>query len=563
MRSVSFGVRKFEALLLAGSFTVLANYVVRLTDSIVAGRMLGAEALAGINLASPVLTAVTFLSGMIASGMATHYSLEMGRCNRLRAREFFMQGLWSVLICGGAFALAICFGREFFLGYLGASEPVTVHARGYLTWIWPMAVIEGLELLLVSLGYADGDARTCALGYVVIFVGNLVLSVAGVKLGFGTAGCAVGSLVSGLLGVAVLSTHFLRGSNTFAPVRHFALADTWRIFFASFGDAAAYLCDGLIFLFLNKFTIVHFGSGLLPTVGVIAILWGLFEFMNGLGVAIQPIVTVYYGEGNMKSVRTVMSAALWAGLVEGLLMMAVLLLFPRQIAALCGLTDPAHIGNSVFAIRCLSAVTVPLAMAGIFNSYYMFVERPVFAAVVTFLCYFVLPVACISIGSIFGEGGVWVGLGVGSFVGLVFTSLIIVALCGVRMFPLLLPRDRDARIHVFNLWLDDRQIVDVSRRVGELPGVPMQASLLVEEVLMVVKDRARGRRLLGEVTVDLNSGVLVTLRDDGEIFDITDADLQITSLRSYLVASMMCAHDGRTNLITTGFNRNIFRFDPV
>ena len=80
---------------------------------------------------------------------------------------------------------------------------------------------------------------------------------------------------------------------------------------------------------------------------------------------------------------------------------------------------------------------------------------------------------------------------------------------------------------------------------------------------MAVKDRACGRRLLGEVTVDLNSGVLVTLRDDGEIFDITDADLQITSLRGYLVASMMCAHDGRTNLITTGFNRNIFRFDPV
>ena len=45
-----------------------------------------------------------------------------------------------------------------------------------------------------------------------------------------------------------------------------------------------------------------------------------------------------------------------------------------------------------------------------------------------------------------------------------------------------------------------------------------------------------------------------------EIFDITDADASITSLRSFLVASMMQCHDGRMNLVTTGFNRNVFRF---
>ncbi len=78
---------------------------------------------------------------------------------------------------------------------------------------------------------------------------------------------------------------------------------------------------------------------------------------------------------------------------------------------------------------------------------------------------------------------------------------------------------------------------------------------------MTVRDRNPGRRrLLGEVTLDLNDGVLMTLRDDGVIFDITDANAKISSLRDHLVASVMQRQCGRLNMVTAGFNRNVFRF---
>ena len=79
---------------------------------------------------------------------------------------------------------------------------------------------------------------------------------------------------------------------------------------------------------------------------------------------------------------------------------------------------------------------------------------------------------------------------------------------------------------------------------------------------MVVKDRNGARRVRGEATLDLNDGdVELILRDDGEVFDITDADARITSLRTYLVASVMQAMPGRMNLTTTGYNRNVFNFN--
>ena len=560
----SFGVQKFKSLLLAGSFTVLANYFVRLSDSVVAGNLLGPDALAGINLVSPVLAVVSFLSGLISTGMATNYSLAMGRCDATRARQFFMQALWTVLIVAGIVAAVLFFGREAFIGYMGANEAISSFTRGYFSWAWVVVFPECLMGLLIMLGYADGDVKLCTLAYAVDFAVNLVVSIVAIRCGMGAAGCSFATLVAGLAGILVLLAHFFRKTNSFASVWHFSLRDSWRIVVSSFGDAAAFLCDGLLFFFLNKFVILNFERpgepSLLPVVGVATALWGFLEFFNGIGVAIQPIVTVYYGEGNMKSVRTVMKSAMWTAVVEGVLFMTVFGLFPSLVLSLVGIREPELAHASEVAIRCMCGGFVALAFAGLFNSYYMFVERPLLAGAVTFLCYLVMPVACIAGFSLFGINGVWTGVGFGPFAGLVLTAAFVIPSAGLKAFPLLLPQDRDEKLHVFDLRLTEREIVETSRKIGEMPGVPMRAALMAEEVFMAVKDRNRGRSVLGEATLDLNDGVRLTLRDDGEIFDITDADQQISSLRTFLVASVMERQANRANLVTTGFNRNVFKF---
>ena len=557
----SFGVKKFKSLLVAGTFTVIANYIVRLTDAVVAGNVIGADALAGVNLASPVLSAVAFLAGLIATGMATNYSIAMGRMEQRRAWEFFMQALWSVLIVGGAIGLTVFFCRDGFLSFFGASAEVSAAAKGYLTWIWPVCLTECFVGILVSLGYADGDSKLCMAAYGAIFTVNLVVSVVAVKLGMGTAGCAIGTVLAELVGIGVMSVHFWRKSNTLKPVRHFSLRDTWLIAEASFGDSAAFLCDALLFLFVNKFLIVRFGSEILPIAAVASMLWGFLELFNGIGVAVQPIVTVYYGEGNTVSIRRVMNCAMKVAAVEGLVLMVLFGVAPELVVALAGLVHPEAIAAAAdMAVREMCFGFVPLAFAGLFNSYYMFVERSGLAGVVTFLCYLIMPVASLAGFSLLGERWVWLGIGFGPLLGMLVVMASIVFAGRKGDFPLLLSRGRDAKLHVFDLRLNDGEIVETSQKVGELEGVPLRAALMTEEVLMVVKDRAKDRKLIGEVTVDLNDGVKLTIRDDGEIFDITDADAEISSLRTFLVASVMERQSNRVNFITTGFNRNVFKF---
>ena len=565
--TTSFGVRKFRALLLAGSFTVLVNYVLRLTDAVVAGNLIGTDALAGVNLAAPFLSAISFLSGLIATGMATNYSLAMGRLDRTRAHRFFVQALWSVAIFQGALSLFVLFGRNWFLGFLGAEASVSAHAADYLRWLWPFGFFDGLLALMASVCYVDGDTKLCSASYAVLFVANVVLSVLGVKLGMGAGGCAFGSLLASVLATAVLAFHFLRKTNSFRLVRHFSLADSWRIAAASFGDAAAFLCDALLFLFLSKFAIARFGSETLPVVSVATVLWGFLQLFNGIGVAVQPIVTVYYGEGNTRAVRSVMRAAIVAAVAEGVFFMALFGAFPWLVLRMVGVTDPELVRQGCLAVRLVCGGFVALALAGLFNSYYMFVERSLLAGVVTFACYLAMPVASVAACSLGGVEGMWAGLGLGPVAGCVLASLFIVATCGWRRYPLMLDRSREAQQFDFDLELSDESIVTVSRQVAGVlsqRNVPeakiMRASLMTEEVLMAVKDRNCGRRTVGEVVLDLTDGITLTLRDDGEIFDITDADAQISSLRTFLVASVMERQVGRLNLVTTGFNRNVFRF---
>ena len=559
---MTFGTAKLRGLLLAGTFNVLANYLLRLADSAVAGNLIGADALAGVNLVAPLVSGVTFIAALVGSGTVTNYQLAMGRLDRLRARQFFTQGLWSALAFGGLFALAIAFGGCLFLDRLGAGPVVTGHAVGYLRWFVPVPPVECVSMLLAFAVIADGDSRLCMGAFALNFAVKLAVSVAGVKLGMGVGACALGTLCSDLACIAVLAVHFVRKCNTLRLAWHFSVLDSWRIAVASFGDAASYLCDSLLFLFLNFFAILRFGPDLLPVVAVAAALWGFLEIFNGVGNAIQPLVTVYFGEGNAAPVHAVMKTAAGVAVAEGLVLAALFLAWPGLPARTVGIADPGLLAASSVAVRSMCVGFVALALAGLFNSYYMFVERPLLAGIVTFLGYLVFPVACIAAGSLTGVTGMWLGFGIGPVAALVTIGLWIVSVSGRRAFPLLLPEGMGRGKTVFDLRLDEREIAAVSEKVGALPGVPMRAALMVEEVFMVVRERAGGRRLLGEVTVEVGEkDVSLTLRDDGEIFDITDADARISSLRGFLVASVMERQLQRLNFVTSGFNRNIFKFD--
>jgi len=164
-------------------------------------------------------------------------------------------------------------------------------------------------------------------------------------------------------------------------------------------------------------------------------------------------------------------------------------------------------------------------------------------------------------------GAMWLSLGIASPIAFALFVWFLTRRYGRSMCPFMLSGDREDRIRMFTLVLDESEIVRVAhqvaaelRKAGVSPSKIIRAELMTEEVLMAVRDRNVGRKVLAEVTLDLNDGAVLTLRDDGEIFDITDVDAKVRSLRTFLVASVMERQQAKVNLVTTGFNRNVFKF---
>ena len=563
---MTFATAQFRSLLPAATFVMAGEFLMGLADMVVTGHVLGESALAALNLLQPLFNVVSFLALLIGTGASVLFATAIGGFQERRAHELFTQGLWSALGLGTLLLLALALGLAPFLGLFGASADVTALAVTYGRWFLPCAVFEPLAVFLANMCYTDGDGRVCYVAYGVQLVCNFLLSIP-LTRAFGIAGCAQASVLGHLLACVVMCAHFLRKGNNLRLVRHFSAADTARICWCSAGDAALKLCYAALFLLLNVYVVRRFGSGTLPVLAVVVTVMGVAEVFDGVGVSVQPLAGVYIGERNDVRTRSVMNTALQVALGEGLAVTLVLLLAPRLVTGLVGLDDPALVPLAESAVRYAALGLVATAVMMLFNSYYTFIEREGLATLLTVFTMLVAPAALVPVlGAFWGIDGVWLALGLAPTLAL---GLFALGLCwkyGRARFPYLLDPARRANIRVFDLVLDPVSVCAASAGVaaqlkacGRPAAQVTRAALLVEETLMVVCDRNAGRRIRAEVTVDLNDALSLVMRDDGAIFDLTDADARISSLRSYLVSNLMTAIPNRRNLTTTGFNRNVFK----
>lgn len=77
---------------------------------------------------------------------------------------------------------------------------------------------------------------------------------------------------------------------------------------------------------------------------------------------------------------------------------------------------------------------------------------------------------------------------------------------------------------------------------------------------MSIYENNKQRKVSMECSVMIDSEIQMIIRDDGCVRDITDSDARITSFRTYVLSQLMTRTPDNQNLVTTGYNRNVFRF---
>lgn len=318
-------------------------------------------------------------------------------------------------------------------------------------------------------------------------------------------------------------------------------------------------------LVVNKFVVMRFGEDYLPIVAAFSAVSMLTFVASATANALQPVMGVYLGEKNYRRVRDVMRYGLGVTAAIGLVSALAILAFPQVVTLFIGLKDPNLLPHAYVAVRIAAVFLVFLLISNYMDSYVLYAGKFGMSLCMVAFESCIVPIACgVGLGFVFNMCGFWFGLALAPL-----AVLTVVLGYMFKRFgnPYMMPSGRDANIFVFDLELTAKKVAEVSEKVmrvleqrGLYSGPAVRAPLIAEEALMIVMERNKGKRILSEVTLDLNDGVGLTLRDDGEIFDLTDSDANVSSLRSYLVANVMANQSSKFNLVTTGFNRNGFRF---
>ena len=569
MRNKGFCESKFQSMLLTGTFTMAVIYIMLLCDNIIAGYFIGESGVAAINAVTPVTGIITFFSTVISIGSGILYSREIGAMNKRRADEIYGQGMILSVAIAALSALLLILFRNVYFKVNGVSGEIYDLATVYYRWTPLNAMLNVMVSYLSQMVYTDGDETCNNVCYGCQIGGNILFSVL-LAGRLGMLGIILGTIIGNALGLLASLWHFFRKSNTLHFVLHLSAADLVQIIRFSIVDAAIYLCWAVMDYVLIGHVSARYGeTGQIP----LAVVISLIEFgvvMDGVGLAVQPLLGTYLGEKNHVMIRRLMRAAVKASLAEGLIANILVFILARQFCALFGISGGATLLASVRAVRIVSLGMFFCSAVSLMTSYYMLIDHVGLSVGITFLkdgvFYSLLPV----IGSmLFGHTGLWAAFAVAPLLALALSLLYIRLRFGKERFPYLL-EGTEMPILVLDDTLTKESCARLSEKVHEtlrssafIERSATQAALFTEEIglTLIEKNKATRKPLFVEISLLFEEdSVLLIERDSGVIFDVTDPELKIDGLSSFVINGLLNAQTERAYLTTTGYNRNMIRF---
>ena len=556
-------------MLISGTFTKAVMYLMLLCDSIIAGFFIGESGVAGINAITPVTAVVTFFGDLGSTGVGIVFTREVGAMRKRRADEIFGQGLIISIGLGLISALLIFVFQSAYFSVSGITGETLNQATEYYRLVPINAFLTIVIFYLEQMVYSDGDELCNNICYAFQIGGNIICSVILTKF-FGMTGIILGSVIGNSLGILTCLWHFFRKNNTLHFVWHLSIKDFLLTSRYSIVDSSVYICWGIMDYVMIGFVSRSYGD---PGLIALAVVVSLIEFgvvLDGVGMAMQPLVGTYYGEKNHRLIKRVTRAGIKAAIIEGAAATLLIMAFAKQFCGLFGVKEGESLAMAMTAIRIVCLGFVFCSLVSLTTSYYMLIDRigmaTCFACFQNGLLFILLPILR---SVIFGINGMWAGFVAAPILTLVCAMLFVYLRFGKDNFPFLL-NDMDSEIVFLDDTLSPESASALSVQVADClishqypKETANRAGLFAEEIGLTVLDinKQSKDQILVELSLFFEDDqVLIVERDSGVLFDLTDPDAPVKGLSGFLLSGLMETHKDKAYLVTTGYNRNMIRF---
>jgi Na+-driven multidrug efflux pump len=556
--------------LLSSSISLLVITVLALSDTLIAGVMLGEDAVSAICLVVPAYSLAGFAGCLISLGVPIIYSRAMGEFNKERADRCFAFGLFMAVVMGLILYTVFMLFGDAYLRFYEPSTSVFNAAKDYFFWYKYTILLLPIMTLMDEMVLADGDETLSMVSGIVQIVGNIVCSIVFAKF-VGIEGIGFGSFIGTLVALLVAFAHLLRKGNSLKLGFYFSLK--WLVDVVKYSaiDAGTYLFLACFTAVMNRFITFAYGPEMLVLGAIILFVKEVQIVFDGIGEAFTPLMNIYLGEESYDAVKKCYGLSKKTAVVEGVVLTLLMILAAPFIVKLYDISDSVAYSYAVGGLRIEALGLVFLSLLYLLSSYYLLIDKIKLGFVMSALRdVLVVTPACIALGYFFGIYGMFAGVAIGPALTYVITVLYIRFRYGKDNYPLLLSEKLKGFKHKFyEFKLNPESIVGTQHQVEKFlvennieQKTISKAKLLIEDLYMLIYEKnGVDKAVYAECTVIIReTDVQIITKDDGVLFDLSSEDVIAGSIIEFMVSGYMeKLKENKKYLTTMSYNRNTFR----
>ena len=550
---------RLKKMLLSSLLMMLAYSLSSIADFILAARLFDDNAMAAVNLVTPIFFVIAFLSSMIGTGTTYLYSFEIGAFRHEKANKLVGQGAILAVTSSILLTAILFFGQDVFFSFFDVTGEIETFAREYYSLFFLSAAINPVYFLMFVIVFADGGGKNGVIAnFLNLFVNISSSIVLGMK--FGIAGIALGTFLGYLSAIFVFAKWIFFESQTLKPILYISASEIPKVFKLSYVNASYYIYFGLGNMILNAFFLKTFGEQNFPVLSVVMSFLQFSRILSSFSAATEPLVNIYLGEKNFDGIKKVMNIAIKTALLSGVVLIPIVFVFSANLAELFSIEERIF-AETVFAIRAIGFSMPFIALLYLFTVYYQICGHMKTAISLAFFkdfgFYLLIPII---FGLSFGIKGFFVGMMSASIATCVIFTIFLRVRYGKR-FPLLLEEadivSRDAKLNLERvLELRDWAESEFQKR-GFDSKLTMIIAVIIEEIGMSIVENNPNEETLAELTLIFGEEMQIIIRDNGKRFDLTDE--KVNSFRSFFLYSFLEGSKTDRNYLTTqNYNRHIF-----
>lgn len=390
-------------------------------DGIFVGQGVGSNALAAINIVSPVFLLTTGIALMFGVGVSVVASIHLAQGNIKAANINITQAFAVASLLMTVLALAIYIWRAPFLRMLGCSDTLMPLALDYLVLILPGCICIISQMIGTFVIRLDGSPKYAASLEIIpgllnifldwLFVFPLQMGVAGSALASSLA-CAAASAMALWFVLFRARTVKLRWLKLTLTSLYLTARNIGYMVRSGFSSMLGELAMSMILLAGNYVFIRELGEDGVAAFCVACYLYPIvYMINNAVAQSAQPIISFNYGAGNTSRVRESFWLSLRTATICGLLATAVLTLGAKPLISLFLQTGTRAYDIAIAGLPLFAVSAIFFALNVVMIGYYQAIEENTRATVYMLLrgLVFLIP-AFIVLPMFISPQGMWLAV---------------------------------------------------------------------------------------------------------------------------------------------------------